>query len=267
VSVIRYAMPEDEGDPGSAPDTWRRDLPLAVLRVRDTRPDRAPEPYPELVLEPRTAVNELGLAADQLSLVAAVAERWGQRCQQPNCSDRAQAFLDLQRPPLSLVGPLCTESGMNCLGDTQDTTYHFLGQFSLDEGQVYAVIGTLGTQTDNAVYVALGVNRFPMKQGVENLSESELEGTADEYAAYVSDPDLFYLYYFARDCTGLEGLTGGNCLSITDEMIPICPEPGDPSCHLLVLSERDYIRPGTQRGPDSLLELRPVVLKLHRPAP
>lgn len=87
-------------------------------------------------------------------------------------------------------------------------------------------------------------------------------------APYVSPvlPHPFYLYYFARDCTGLETLTDGNCLSITDEMIPICPEPGDPSCHLLVLSERDYIRPGTQRGPNSLLELRPVVLRLHRPA-
>jgi hypothetical protein len=217
------------------------------------------------VLDTRTAVSELGLASDQLSLVMAVAERWGQPCQQPDCADRAQTFLDLQRPPLSLVGPLCTEIGMNCLGDTQDTTYQFVGQFPLDEGQVYAVASTLGTRTGNAVYVALGVNRFPLKQGVANLSDSELQDTVAEYAAYVSDPDLFYLYYFARDCTGLEELTDGNCLSITDEMIPVCPEPGDPACDRAVFSQRDYIRPGTQRGPDSLLVLRPVVLKLHRP--
>jgi hypothetical protein len=265
ISVIRYSMPDDGGDPGTASDTWRQELPLVVLRVRDTRPDRMPEPYPEPVLDTRTAESELGLAADQLSLVAAVAERWGQPCQEPNCSDRAQTFLDLQSPPVGLVGPLCTEIGMNCLGDTQDTTYHFVGQFPLDEGQVYAVASTLGTRTGNSVYVALGVNRFPRKQGVANLSDSELKGTADEYAAYVSDPDLFYLYYFARDCTGLEALTGGNCLSITNEMIPICLEPGDPSCDRAVFSQRDYVRPGTQRGPNSLLVLRPVVLKLHRP--
>ena len=266
ISVIRYSMPEDGGDRGTASDTWRQELPLVVLRVRDTRLDRAPEPYPEPVLDTRTAVDELGLAADQMSLVAAVAKRWGQPCQELDCSDRAQTFLDLQRPPLSLVGPLCTEIGMNCLGDTQDTTYQFVGQFPLDEGQVYAVASTLGTRTGNAVYVALGVNRFPAKMGVANIPDAELEDTAEGYAAYVSDPDPFYLYYFARDCTGLEALTDGNCLSITDEMIPICPEPGDPTCDRAVFSQRDYVRPGTQRGPNSLLKLRPVIIMLQRPA-
>jgi hypothetical protein len=265
LSIIRYAMPEDGGDPGTASDRWRKDLPLVVLRVRDTRPDRAPEPYPEPVLETRTAASELGLAPDLLRLVAAVAERWEQPCGLPDCSDRAKTFLDLQRPPLSQIGPLCTEIGMNCLGDGQDAAYEFMGQFPLDEGQVYAVAGTLATRTGNATYVGLGVNRFPMKMGVANLSDSELEDTADEYAAYVSNPALFYLYYFARDCTGLEGLTGGNCFSITEQMIPICPQPGDPACDRAVFSERDYIRPGTQRGPDAFLKLRPVVLQLHRP--
>jgi hypothetical protein len=267
LTVLRYAMPEDGGGPRTASDMWREELPLVVLRVRDTRPDRAPEPYPEPVLEPRAAVNELELAADLLSLVGAVAERWGQPCELPYCSDRAKTFLDLQRPPLGLVGPLCTEIGMNCLGDTQDTTYQFMGQFPLDDGEVYAVVSTLATRTGNATYVGLGVNRFPMKLGVANLSDSELEGTAAGYDGVVDVDDLglFYLYYFARDCTGLEGLTDGNCFSITDEMIPICPQPGDPSCDRAVFSERDYILPGTQRGPDSLLKLRPVVLSLHRP--
>lgn len=266
MSIIRYVLPEDREDPRPASDRWRNELPLVVLRVRDTRPDREPEPYPDPVLDTRTAVDELDLAADQLSLVGAVAERWGQPCQQPDCSDRAQTFLDLQRSPLSLVGPLCTEAGMNCLADTQDTTYEFLGQFELDEGQVYAVAGTLATRTGNAAYVGLGVNRFPMKLGVANLFDSVLEDTAAEYAEYVSDPELFYLYYFARDCTGLEELTDENCLSITDEMIPICAEPGNPACDRVVFSERDYIVPDTQRGPDSLLKLPPVLIKLQGPA-
>jgi hypothetical protein len=92
-----------------------------------------------------------------------------------------------------------------------------------------------------------------------------LADTANEYAAYVSDPDLFYVYYFARDCAGLEELTDGNCMSITDALVPMCPEPGNPACDRIVFSERDYIRPGTQRGLDSLLKLRPVVIGLHRP--
>jgi hypothetical protein len=31
--------------------------------------------------------------------------------------------------------------------------------------------------------------------------------------------------------------------------------------------ERDYVKPGTQRGPESTLTLPSQVIKLHRPAP
>ena len=46
VTVMRYAMPEDGGDEGDPSDVWRNELPLVVLRVRDTRPDRLPVAYP-----------------------------------------------------------------------------------------------------------------------------------------------------------------------------------------------------------------------------
>jgi hypothetical protein len=67
----------------------------------------------------------------------------------------------------------------------------------------------------------------------------------------------FYIYYFTRDCSGVEDLTHGKCFEVPKTMTP-------PADHM-VLSLRDYVRPGTQRGPDSSLVLPSMVLKLEKP--
>ncbi|HTU00600.1 MAG TPA: hypothetical protein VMG58_02245, partial [Candidatus Sulfotelmatobacter sp.] len=51
--VMRYAMPLDGGSAGTPSDNWRHDLPMVVLRVRDTRPARPAQPYGPVVLEAR----------------------------------------------------------------------------------------------------------------------------------------------------------------------------------------------------------------------
>jgi len=42
VTLIRSAMPVDGGDQGDPSDAWMNELPLVVLRVRDTQPGRLP---------------------------------------------------------------------------------------------------------------------------------------------------------------------------------------------------------------------------------
>jgi len=255
---MRYAEPEDGGGSGTASYKWRENLPLVVLRVRDTRSNRQPQPYPPVVLETRTAVDERPLKPDLGSLLYAVSERWGQPCMNADCSDRAVSFGDMQTFPAYLVGPLCTPIGENCLGDNWDAIYQFFGPMSLDNGEIYAVAGTLGTKTGNATYVGLGINQVSVIKGVANLRDKELDGTADGYAGEVSNTDKFYLYYFTRNCSVLQDLTDGNCFPLPETMIP----QGD---HF-ALSIRDYIKPDTQRGPDSSLVLRSEVIKLQSPA-
>jgi len=263
LSVMRYAMPYDDGEPGSPSATWRKDLPLVVLRVRDTRQDRAPQPYGPPQLDARTAVDESSLKTDLQGLVAAVTNRWGQPCTQPGCTDRARDFIDMQTQ-LNLVGPRCMDIGMNCLGDTQDTTYQATVNLPLESGEVYAVVGTLGTETGNATYVGLSVNESTVLKGVSNVDSYQLENTAASYADKVNNTGRFFVYYFTRDCSGIEVLSGGNCLSVTDEMIPVCAQPGDPSCFYLKLIMRAYVKPGTIRGPASASVLQPKVVSLTR---
>ncbi len=88
------------------------------------------------------------------------------------------SFIDTQTYPFNLVGPLCDNIGMDCLGDTQDASYQFRGGFGFDNGEVYAVVGTLGTATGNATYVSLGVNNFRLRLGAENVDGTKLVGSA-----------------------------------------------------------------------------------------
>ena len=211
--------------------------------------------------EPRTAEDEHGLKPNLGGLLRQVSETWGQPCALADCSDRAMSFIDTQSYPFNLAGPLCDNIGMDCLGDTQDASYQFLGGFQFDNDEVYAVAGTLGTATGNATYVSLGVNNFRLRLGAANVDGSKLVGSADPaWYPGVENLDKLYVYFFTRHCEDLEGLTHGFCLSVNDTALVI--PPGDKAS----LVERDYIRVGTRRGPDSKLTLPSMVLKLQRPA-
>lgn len=262
VSVMRYAMPADGGGTGTASDTWREQLPMVVLRVRDPRQGRATQPYPPSVLDAREAIDESPYAANLAQLVAAVSARWGIACTGGSCPN-ASSFQDLQLPPYSLVGPICTQIGMNCLGDTQDTTYDASVALPLSKGEVYAVAGTLATETGNATYAALSVNDTVMKKGLANIDSDLLKNTARGYAANVGNAEKLYLYYFTRDCSTIGAMTGGNCFSVDTTMIPDCPVYGSPSCDYLKIGQRRYVEPCTMRGPDSLKTLGPMTIRVR----
>lgn len=260
-TVIRYAKPDDEGGIGTRSYAWRNDLPMIVLRARYTYTNREPEPYPAATLENRTGWDETPLMPQLVRLISLVSAKWGQPCSSPGCP---LPTLNMQEPPPDLVGPDCTAVGMNCLADTQDTVYEMAPRVPLDEGEVYAVVGPLSTETTNATYVSIGVNNSYLLEGVGEVSNKLLAGTALEFASDLTDPDKFFVYYFTRDCKGLESLTNGQCFSISTDMIPACT--GDPAkCPRLGLTVRAYIRPGTQRGPDAAKILPSVVIPLRRP--
>jgi len=192
-------------------------------------------------------------------LVHAVAEAWDEACSDSACTGRYNTFTDAQSAPLNLLGPKCAEIGMDCAGDTQDASYGFCPGITFDDGEVWAVIGTLGTKTGNATYVGLGLNNFRLRLGAKNIDYTKLEGSAASYGD-IDNLDKFFVYYFARDCSGLESWTHGYCAEVEDSelVLPV----GDTAAFTV----RNYIVPGTQRGPDSTKLLPARALRLARPS-
>ena len=262
LTVLRYAMPDDGGGDGARSTAWRERLPMVVLRIRDTRPAQQPQPYPWTAFESRSRTDppEIALATDLGKLAIAICNRWEQPCQPTDL----RPLLNMRASQLSLTGPECVKVGMNCLAPTEDTVYFMSARLPLPDDRVYAVVGALGIQTDNATYVGLGLNMSTTQLGFDNIEDLNLAGTANQYTA-APNHERFFLQYFARDCTGLEGLTAGsNCYSIGDQL-PNCYDPTDLTCAMLVLSVRNYLFPGSQRGPAPGSTLSPVIIVLQRP--
>ncbi len=154
---------------------------------------------------------------------------------------------------LDLVGPHCAKRGMNCLGDTQDTSYQSTLNLFLDNNEVYAVAGTLGTRTHNATYTNLALYRSSTLSASVSISDGDLRDTAMSYVQRVNNADKFYLRYFSRDCSRFVPRLPG-CLSVTEEMVP--------RGEAMKIIQRNYIKMGTARGPYSTQGLAPYVVTL-----
>jgi hypothetical protein len=139
---------------------------------------------------------------------------------------------------------------MNCLGDTGDADYQISQTVDLDSDVVLAAVGTLGTATGNAVYTSLSANQIPELVGVANLTDVDLAGSTSAFSASVANTEKIYLQYFARDCSNLP-----HCLEVSEQLVP----KGDK----LKIIQRNYIVPGSARGPDptKLLNPRLIILK------
>jgi hypothetical protein len=259
ITYIRYSMPNDL----ALGEKWRDQLPLTVLRVRDPNGGTAKEPFAIPEYETKNAnFDEHALESDLTSLVAAVKKYWGQ--------DAASSDFRSLTLWVDLIGQHCLgydgppppdpdeditlpRGPMDCLGDNQDDEPQIsAGTYHLDDDQVIAVVGTLGTKTGNATYTSLSVNWFPELVGVLNRDDVVLEESAKKFKDALSNPELytkFYVYYFARDCTGLYPW----CQEISRKLVP----RGD----TIKIIQRNYINPGSMRGPDPKQVLNPVSIE------
>ena len=252
ITYIRYAMPNDI----VAGNEWRARLPLTLFRVRDVSGSPA-NPFPASGYDARHwNFDENVLAEDLDSLAGAVRSYWNQ----PAAPEFRSFSLYLG---VDLVGQHClgypnpARGPMDCLGDTQDSDYQISRSLSLDSGRVIAVLGSLGTETNNATYVSLSVNWFPQLVGLVNIDDDRLYGTAESFASSLDhDARLFYVYYIARDCSGLE-----NCAEVSRHSVPV----GE----IIKVIQRNYVTPGYARGPEPTKMLNPLAIVFdgnNRPA-
>jgi len=247
-TYIRYSIPADK----EAGEQWRQTLPLTILRVRDVSSRHYNNPLPIPAYTVRKAnFNEITeLANDFTDIQAAVRTAWGQSESEAPVLPFFSAY-----KYLDLIGQHCLGYGypdpkvkrgpMDCLGDTQDADYQISQSVQIDNGQVIAVIGTLSTETGNATYTSLSVNWFPELVGVMNIDDTDLKGTAASFAT--ANSGLFYVFYVARDCTGLT-----NCREISTKLVP--------TGAIIKFIQRNYINPGSTNGPDPAMILNPVLI-------
>ena len=254
ITYIRYSMPDNE----AAGDKWRRDLPLTVLRVRDMSEREYHKPFAIPTYTQRKAnTDENKLNGDFGKLQEAVIASWGQQKTATTLPFfSAYKYLDLIGQHClgyGYPGPAKTRGPMDCLGDTQDADYQISESVQIDHGEVIAVVGVLSTETGNATYTSLSVNWFPELVGVKNIDDVTLKGTADGFADALQDSsnaDKFYVYYVARDCTGLT-----HCVEVSKQLVP--------TGGIVKFIQRNYINPGSESGPDPDEIINPVTIVLN----
>ncbi|MDT8068041.1 MAG: hypothetical protein ROO76_07720, partial [Terriglobia bacterium] len=250
VTYIRYSMPDDP----VAGERWRQELPLAILRVRDMSTRQYNHPLPVPKYTDRTGnynYDEIKLLTDDFTaLQKAVLASWAQPEATPLSFFSAYKKLDLiGQHCLGYDDPYPVPRGpMDCLGDTQDADYQISLSAPIDGGEVVAVVGVLSKETGNATYTSLSVNWFPELIGVANIDDKDLKGSAEDFGT--ANSDLFYVYYVARDCTGLT-----HCREISKKLVP--------AGELIKFIQRNYINPGSSNGPDPKYILNPVMIVLN----
>lgn len=260
ITYLRYALPDDP----IAGEAWRAKLPLTVLRVRDKEGVQAVDAFdiPEYVSKENNYSQDERLLVGKLAALEwKVRDYW----EQDSAEAPTKIFLSAYKQ-LDLVGQHCLGHGsplgdnrgpMDCLGDNQDTDYQLGQSMSLDDGQVIAVLGTLATETDNATYVSLSVNQYPVLVGAANLDDIDLLGSAARFQATAGGVDVlgddahkFYVYYVARDCSGLD-----DCLELSRRQVP--------RSVTIKLMQRNYVKPGSTVGPDPNRMLNPIAIVLN----
>ena len=262
-TAFRYAVPDPEYL--EAAKSWRENPPLKVLRVRAPGSLGPVKRFGKMSLGERTAnFDENNLAGDLQDLVEAVCSNVtaNTSLNSPDCGTPPPAssiMADLVKDN-GWTGPYCREIGMNCLGDQTEAAYYFSTPRPTDTGQVFAIVGTLGTETNNAVYVGLSANDASIMAGVPNgtLLDTQLKGSADIYESDVDNTNMFFVRYFAKDCSELQNVPGGpeNCTVIGG-----MSTTGDPDLQdMVIFSLRNYIAPGTTLGPDLYKVLAPRII-------
>ena len=248
VSGIRYSMPDDGGGEGTPSDEWRHNPDPDASA--DSRYPTAPATSSVTRHGGTTAPNRgqpltNGLSSPISTILFGKSARLGGNLALwmivRTGGPRALSIRSHTRSTWS--DRYATISGWTVLAIRRTQAYQFRGGYGFDNGEVYAVVGTLGTATGNATYVSLGVNDFHLRLGALNVEGTKLLGSTDPaWYPGVDNLDKFYVYYFTRHCEGLEELTHGFCSSVQDA--PLVIPDGDKATFV----ERDYIRVGTRAG-------------------
>ncbi len=164
------------------------------------------------------------------------------------------------------TGPYCRDIGMDCLGDQQEAIYYFT--IAPPDRLRASLCGGRHTGHGNRkrhLCGLVGQRRCDHggRPGRDPPGHRQLKGSADVYASTVDNTGKLFVHYFTTNCDQLENVPGAleNCTKISG-MSTI----GDPALQgMIMMSLRDYIAPGTARGPDPTKIPTPRILTFTQP--
>ncbi|MGH9437702.1 MAG: hypothetical protein ACRD22_07360 [Terriglobia bacterium] len=180
VTLMRYAVPESTADA----DNWMSSLSRNVLVYKVSNPTLAVQRYGEISYTPHTVNTDeitygpsLTTALQQLATLLqsylAAKQSPLEAAYQPFVKSTS---VDAEGVPnKGLVGSYCIQYGVNCLGDSQDTsTYSFLTLRTLGLEETAFVVGVNHTvpNLNNARYVSIGVFNAAAQAGVASASQT-----------------------------------------------------------------------------------------------
>lgn len=278
-ALMRYTLPQDS----NAGDTWMQAIAENIQVFRIEKLDGSMTPFPTVKVAPKNYTpGESNYQAALDELVSSL-QTWLQSTKRSivnkTIMNAAAIYSSSGQPLKGSVGPICLQQATDCRRSTDDTdSYRFTSIGQLKETAIIAGIDS--TQTGNANYISLGINRADIFSGVYAVSQTNpettgflsgtLRGSASDFVAELAAmgvmPKLsseltaalpkLYVAIVTRDCS--EGSTRFFCAKNYKVQIDSADIPVDTS---ILLTVRSYIHPGDLNGANPKYLLSPVVLK------
>jgi hypothetical protein len=278
-AFIRYTLPQDQ----TAGDNWLNAIADNIQVFRIEKSDGPMTPFSTVRIAPKNYTpgeSDYQAALDEL---AGNLQTWLQSTKtslvKKTNMDAAAIYTPSGQPLSGTVGPICLQKATDCRRITDDTdAYRSTSIGQLRETAI--VVGIDNTQTGNAHYISLGVNRADVFKGIYSLSQTNpqatgfasgtLRGSASDFVAdlvargLIPVPSLtltnalpkLYVAIITRDCSA--GSTKFFCSKDYTVKIDSVDIPVDTS---IVLTRRAYIHPGDTNGANPRYLLSPVVIK------
>ncbi len=279
-ALLRYTLPQDT----IAGESWLEALTENIQVFRIEKSGESMSPFSTVKVAPKNytpgefdyqaALDEL---ADNLKIWLQSTKRSIVKKTNMNSSS---VYTSSGQPLKGLIGPICLQQAIDCLRSTDDTdSYRATSIQKLNKGTAI-IAGIDSTQTGNANYLSLGVNRADTLTGVYEVSQTNpettgflsgtLRGSASDFVAELVARGLMptpspvllaalpklYVSIVTRDCS--DGSTKFFCAKNYTVQIDSIDIPVNTS---IFLTTRSYIHPGDLNGANPKYLLSPVVLK------
>jgi hypothetical protein len=282
-TLMRYAVPESP----TAAAEWQNALSSNVLVYKVTKTDTAISRFGANHYTARVSnTDETGLTT-ALQQLAAVLQTYLADTQTPRdtaASQQTEATVEDDAngmPTAGLVGSACIASGVNCLGDNQDTsTYATLLNSVLllgpEETAFIAGVNHSAESVNNNHYLSVDINNASNLSGVASASQTNptavgfdsgfLTGSAQqvltaleitippEDTALTENISQLYVTFIARNCQNATiAAAHAYCIDLMGRSLIPLEDP-------ISIIERSYVVPGTTTGGNPAKMVYPYII-------